>query len=74
LELAVDPETSDARRKVLLADLEKYFDEQWGAGKTKVRPSTGGVSLELVADELPQRFEQMQARARQPRERMSRGR
>lgn len=60
LDLAVDPATNDERRELLLADLQRYFGAHWDAGKATVRPSAQGVILDLVADELPRRFEEMQ--------------
>lgn len=60
LDLAVDAATNAERRELLLADLQRYFGAHWVAGKATVRPSTQGVTLELVADELPRRFEEMQ--------------
>lgn len=59
LELAVDPATDGQRREVLLADLQRYFSEQWQTGKATVRPSGPGATVDLVADELPRRFEEM---------------
>ena len=63
LDLAVDPATDAARRELLLADLQRYFAEHWEPGKATVRPSAQGVTLDLVADELPRRFEEMQGAA-----------
>ncbi|HET9767016.1 MAG TPA: hypothetical protein VFS60_09215 [Thermoanaerobaculia bacterium] len=60
LELAVDPATSGPRRELLLADLQRYFGEHWSAGKATAAPSSQGVTLDLVVDELPRRFEEMQ--------------
>jgi len=66
LELAVDPATSGPRRELLLTELEKYFGEQWGAGKATVRPSSQGVTLDLRVDDLPRRFEETQDAAPAP--------
>ena len=60
LDFVVDPMTDAERRELLLADLQRYFAEHWDAGKATVRPSPQGVTLDLVADELPRRFEEMQ--------------
>lgn len=60
LELAVNPATDASRRERLLADLRRYFGEQWETGKVSVRPTAQGVSLDLVADDLPRRFDRMQ--------------
>lgn len=59
LELAVNPATDGPRREQLLADLQRYFGEQWEAGKVTVRPSGQGMSVDLVVDELPRHFETM---------------
>ncbi len=61
LELAVDPATSGPQRELLLADLQRYFGEHWSAGKATVAPSSQGLTLDLVVDELPRRFEEMQS-------------
>ena len=63
LDLAVDPATDGAGRELLLADLRRYFAEYWQAGKATVRPSGPGVAVDLIADQLPQRFEGMQDRS-----------
>ena len=68
IDLAVDPATSIDRREQLLADLQRYFGEHWEAGKATLRPSIEGVSLELAADELPRRFEEMQDAAADSRD------
>jgi hypothetical protein len=60
LDLAVDPATSGERRQLLVADLQRYFGEHWESGEATVRPSSQGATLELVADELPRRLEEMQ--------------
>ena len=59
LDLAVDPTADGRRRELLLADLQRYFGEHWSAGKATVRPTGQGVGVDLVADELPRRFEDM---------------
>jgi hypothetical protein len=64
LELAVDPEAGDPRRELLLADLQRYFDEHWGAGKAAAQVSGQGVTLELLADELPRHLEQLEPQRR----------
>jgi hypothetical protein len=65
-ELVVDPTTSRARRELLLADLQRYFGENWDAGKATVRLSSQGVTLDLLVDELPQRFDERQSAGRPP--------
>jgi hypothetical protein len=60
LELAVDPTTDGPRRELLLADLERFFAEGWSAGKATVRPSSQGVTLDLLVDELPRHLEHRQ--------------
>ncbi len=64
LELAVDPATSALRREALLADLERYFGESWGPGKATVRRSGEGVAIDLLADELPRRLEELRGAGR----------
>ena len=56
----VDPATSGARRELLVDDLRRYFGEHWRDEKVAVRPSEGGVSLELALDDLPRRLEELQ--------------
>jgi len=60
LDLVVDPATSGPRRELLLAELQRYFGGHWNAGKATVEPSSQGVTLDLIVDELPRRFEEMQ--------------
>jgi hypothetical protein len=60
LELAVNPAIDGPRREQLLADLQRYFGEQWEPGKVTVRPNGQGMSVDLVVDELPRHFETMQ--------------
>jgi hypothetical protein len=60
LELAVDPAASGPRRELLLADLQRYFAAHPAAGKATVRSSVEGVTLDLLVDELPRRFEEME--------------
>jgi hypothetical protein len=60
LDLAVEPATTVQRRELLLADLQRYFGEHWEAGKATVRPGSQGMTLDLVIDELPRRFEERQ--------------
>ena len=59
IELVVDPATGGERRALLLANLQRYFDEHWSAGGATVRPSSQGATLDLVLDELPQRIEKL---------------
>jgi hypothetical protein len=59
LELVVNPATDGPRRERLLADLQRYFDEQWETGKVSVHPRAQGMTVDLLVDELPRRFETM---------------
>ena len=60
LDLTVDPATSASRRELLVADLKRHFGEHWTHGSATVRPNPQGMTIDLLVDELPQRFEEMQ--------------
>jgi hypothetical protein len=60
LELTVDPATSEERRALLLADLQRYADVHWGTAQATVRPSRHGATLDLAFAELSRRLEEMQ--------------